>query len=134
MLNKKAFILLAGNPDVWDNEMARRTLNGESLLTVQVDQFSRGRRQAELTRSLTGWCVISASSLDGHKILFLPKQTPDTIKDAGFREAWHWGFDWIKQYPFYREIFARKATLLDFPKEVDVVILEQLRAEHRNDA
>jgi hypothetical protein len=105
MLNKEFFVLLAGNPDPWDDEVLRRTRQGrESLIKVQEDQYSRGRRSAKLMHLAMGWAVADTTGLESSPVLF---------RKATKREALNWGMEWAKADPKNREFFATKKDMED---------------------
>jgi len=113
MLNTEHFILLAGRPEKWDEEIrqqARCAGNqkvGINLPKLQEDQRSRGRRSIEVVKSGYGWTVRCASGLDDFQLV------------AGSRHGAHWpgtyaaaaalGINWANEDPENRDCFVRKA-------------------------
>jgi hypothetical protein len=102
MLNQQAFVLLAGDPEAWDQEMIRRcrpTDNRypESHANVQVEQAARGRLSAELVESIRGWSVRYASNLQNRAFIFR-RGTKEQAIEAGKT--------WANADPKNREFFA----------------------------
>lgn len=107
MLNTQHFTVIAGNVDTWDNEIRERVANGEDLPSVQVSQYGRGRRSAELVKTFRGWSVRSGTGLDDRRILFGGRN----IRPLTFAEAVAWGIEWANQDPTNREFFVRNSDL-----------------------
>lgn len=109
MLNTTHFILLAGNPEPWDEEVRRRcqpgkyenTFKSEDLCRVQADQSARGRLSAELVLSQYGWTVRYGSGLQNFSILY---KSDDTHP----QRAYNWGVRWANEAPDFREFYVRK--------------------------
>jgi hypothetical protein len=114
MLNTNAFLLLAGDPEHWDNETLTKcrpgsitgTHNSTDLCALQVDQSSRGRRSAQLSLSLYGWTVRHASGLQGRAILF-------SSKDHDPTKAYEWGCEWANADPHNREFYVSRRDVSD---------------------
>ena len=110
MINTKAFVLLAGDPSRWDEELRQRIKKHESLLQVQEDQHARGRRSAELVKGVFGFYVRAASNLDSLQVLARTKDRGGPL--SGTRDnAVQWGKMWANEDPQNREFFARKNLL-----------------------
>lgn len=114
MINKTAFIVIAGAPGAWDAETQSRTAQGEYLPDIQEDQRSRGKLEAEILRSIYGWYVRSGSGLDNFGIMYIPIQD---VADKGFAEAMDWGNKWAEEDPQAREFYARRSELFKHPLE-----------------
>jgi len=114
MINRTDFILLAGQPDKQDAETVTRMKQGEYLTDIQEDQHRRGKREAELQRSMYGWTVRSGNGLDGFAIMYTPGQSRP---DKGFAEALMWGRAWANQRPEDREFYIRRFMLAHYPDE-----------------
>lgn len=103
MLNKEAFVLLAGLPDKWDEETLERCEAGEALPDVQVHQYLRGRRSAELASVAGGgWLVIRGTNIAPDKVL---------LGRCGKAEAIAFGHEWALEDPTNREFYARKSYI-----------------------
>ena len=107
MLNSNGFVLLAGNPQKWDDEIIQRCrtagafFNSEDLCRVQMDQAGRGRLSAHMVLSIHGWTVRYASGLQNFGILF-----KSTTNDP--QVALDWGCKWANQDPDNREFYVAK--------------------------
>ncbi len=70
IVNTEHFILLAGKPEKWDEEVhqqATRIADANARINLpelQEDQHDRGRRSVEVVRSACGWTVRCASGLE----------------------------------------------------------------------
>ncbi|MBW2672160.1 MAG: hypothetical protein JRD89_01930 [Deltaproteobacteria bacterium] len=114
MLNTNAFLLLAGDPEHWDNETIAKcrpgsiagTYNSHDLCALQVDQSSRGQRSAQLSLSLYGWTVRYASGLQDRAILF-------SSKDHDPMKAYEWGCKWANADPNNREFYVGRKDVHD---------------------
>ncbi len=112
MLNSKYFIVLAGNPQPWDEETLRRcrsgavtdTINSEDLCAVQVDQWARGRRSAVLNSTMYGWSVGIDSNLGDRKILLSGRREGRHIEKE---EAIAFGIAWANEDPANREFYVQ---------------------------
>lgn len=104
MLNQKNFILLAGNPQKWDDEMLTLTNRGEALVALQVSQAQRGRLSAHLVRSIYGWTVRYASGLQNFAIIH--KSGSKNIANA-----LSFGINWANQDPNNRELFVSQSEI-----------------------
>src|SRR5215471_5893218 len=108
MLNTEHFVLLAGRPEKWDEEIRQQARPagdqkvGINVPKLQEDQHRRGRRSAELVRSAGGWTVRFASGFDNFRLL-----------DGGGHFAhWpgtyaavaDWGINWTNEDPQNREL------------------------------
>lgn len=113
MLNTNAFVVLAGNPGPWDEEMNKRcgagsapgTLKSEDLVQVQVDQHRRGRRSATLVSTIYGYSVRLASGLDERQVLFGGRALGRNVSKE---EAIAFGIKWANEDPDKREFYVRK--------------------------
>jgi len=103
MLNKEYFILLAGDPKKWDDEVIRRTQRRESLIEVQRDQHARGRLSAKLLKLASGWAVVDSTGLEPNPILFKGLKTRD--------EAIEKGRKWAEEDPKNREFIANRRDM-----------------------
>lgn len=101
MLNKEKFILLAGCPDKWDQEMLNLPDRGQSLIDLQLDQASRGRRSAHMVLSIYGWTVRYASNLQNRNILFGSSSFDPKL-------ALEWGVSWANKDPMNREFYVSR--------------------------
>ena len=109
MLNTDAFIVIAGNPQKWDDETRARcrpgrydgTFNSDDLCALQRDQAQRGRLGARLMSSMYGWSV--RSDWSPHAPLSPTRMTKE--------EAVKWGTEWANVDPDKREFFASKSDL-----------------------
>lgn len=117
MLNKKGFVLLAGDPERWDDELAAECMvsGGTYLPQAQEVQFQKGRRHAELIRSMYGWYVRSGTGLEGFAIMYTPNQG---VADRGFLDAFMWGCVWAEEDPENREFYVRRSELSDKAEEI----------------
>jgi len=117
MMNSEHFTVLAGNPAKWDAETLTRvrpgqyagTYNSEDLCSVQVDQWSRGRRSAVLTSSMYGWSVRIDSGLGDRQILAGSRRGEKL--DGTKEDAIRWGKAWAEEDPENREFYARNSDL-----------------------
>lgn len=109
MLNLKHYVLLAGDPRAWDEEMVRRG-HMENLAAIQIDQHRRGRRSANLVETMTlGWTVRYASNLDDRALLFGGRALG---RQASQREAIAAGIAWVEEDPSNREFFALQSDVI----------------------
>lgn len=104
MLNNTHFVLLAGRPENFDNELRQRIAMGDSITEVQMGQFNSGRRSAQIVRLTQGWAVVPASSLMDTGIMFSPADPGD----YGIGECLEWGMAWANEDPYNRELYIRK--------------------------
>lgn len=105
MLNTLHYVVLAGNPKVWDDEVRFRTQAGESLISVQEDQWVRGRRSMKLFKGQHGWGVAPVTSFDLDNILLPGEHLRDTALEVGR--------SWAEQDPAHREFYALKKDVSD---------------------
>ena len=108
------YILLAGKPEKHHEDTITRMKHGEYLTDIQEDQHRRGKREAELLRSIYGWTVRSGSGLDNFGIMYIPIQA---LPDKGFTEALKWGCDWANEQPEDREFYIRRYMIAQYPLE-----------------
>lgn len=107
MMNSNAFVVLAGNPGPWDEEMKQRCDNkSEDLVKVQVDQHGRGRRSATLVATIYGYSVRLASGLDERQVLFGGRALGRNVSKE---EAIAFGIKWANEDPKNREFYVAKA-------------------------
>ena len=111
MLNTAHFTLLAGEPEPWDAEIRDARGPGFSLTEMQVDQHQRGRRSAQLVKTMYGWSVRFASGLDNNAILFGSRQTHERGEDCSIETAIRFGIQWANECPDSREFFALTRNL-----------------------
>ena len=104
MINKKHFLLLAGNPEEWDNEMLDLTNRNQSLIDLQLDQARRGRLSAEMILSTHGWSIRYASALQNFNMLFGSGSFDPKI-------ALEWGVNWVNKNNKNRELYVRKTYI-----------------------
>lgn len=113
MLNTEHFILLAGKPEEWDEEVreqATRFANPSArvnLPELQANQHARGRRSVELVKSAYGWAVRSASGLDNFQLVAGSRRDPHW--PGTYAAAAAWAINWANEDPENRECFVRKA-------------------------
>lgn len=123
MLNTEHYVVLAGKPEKWDEEMKKRcrpgrfapgTFHSDDLCRVQSDQYSRGRRAAALVKSIYGWYVCDDSGLSGNAVLASCKVNPNRpgVLDGTIEDAVRWGKVWANEDPEHREFYANKDDLL----------------------
>lgn len=108
MLNTEHFVLLAGNPEKWDEETRVRVAQGESLPNIQISQHSQGRCGIELVSTLLGWSIRYSSGLDDRAILWGSRMAGRRLEKE---EVIEYGKNWVAQDPDRREFFARKDQL-----------------------
>jgi hypothetical protein len=106
MLNTEHFILLAGDPTQWDEEIAKA---GTKLVEVQVDQHRRGRRSAELVKGMYGFYVRAGTGLDNPAILANTKERDGEL-DGSALAALNWGRAWAEADPKNREFYVRRQS------------------------
>lgn len=107
MLNSTHFLLLAGRPQKWDDEIRNECPKGRvsgtyasgPLCRMQANQSARGRRSANLVLSIYGWTVRYASGLQDFSIMF---------RSGSFdpSSALQWGTDWANADPNNRELYV----------------------------
>lgn len=100
MLNTESFVLLAGDPSAWDDEIRN---NPQGLVRIQEEQWARGRRTAELAKTMFGWCVRSGMGFDNWQSL-----SPNFTAQS---DAIQWGKAWAEEDPTNREFIARRVDL-----------------------
>jgi hypothetical protein len=109
MLNNEGFVLLAGNPSKWDDEIRARCekrgsfFESESLCKLQAAQHAKGRRSARLQRTIYGWSVRLDSGLDDRQILYGHRLGN---KDLSREAAVAFGIAWANEDPEKREFYA----------------------------
>lgn len=111
MLNTKDFVVLAGNPQKWDDEIRARcrpgdssgTFNSEDLCKVQAEQYRSGRRSMHLDRTIHGWCVRGNF---GFAVVatFASKRMGNL--DGSKEAAMEFGTRWANEDPDNREFIA----------------------------
>ena len=113
MLNIEQFVLLAGRPEKWDEEIRRQANRAAdqsvrtNLPKLQEDQHRRGRRSVEVVKSAYGWTVRCASGLDNCHLVVGSRHGahwPGTHSAAAA-----WGINWANEDPGNRECFVREA-------------------------
>ena len=113
MLNTEHFILLAGRPEKWDEEVRRQVSGaagqnvGINLAELQEEQHNRGRRSVEVVKSAYGWTVRCASGLDNFELLAGSRCDADW--PGTYAAAAAWAINWANEDPGNRECFVRKA-------------------------
>ena len=117
MLNTEHFILLAGKPENWDEEVRQQATgvvdqNGEiNLPRLQEDDHGRGRRSVEVVKSAYGWAVRCASGLDNFQLVAGSRH--DAPWPGTYAAAAAWGINSANEDPGNRECFVRKAHAED---------------------
>jgi hypothetical protein len=112
MFNTEHFILLAGSPEKWDEEIRRQARPvgdqkvGINLPELQEDQHDRGRRSVELVKSAHGRTVRCASGVDDFRLVAGARH--DANWPATYAAAAAWGINWANEDPQSREWFVRK--------------------------
>jgi hypothetical protein len=112
MLNTEHFILLAGNPGRWDEEVRQHARHAGAhnvwigLPQLQEDQHERGRRSLEVVRSAHGWTVRYASDLDNFHLVASGRH--DSHWPGTYAAAAAWGISWANEDPENRECFVGK--------------------------
>ncbi len=121
MLNTADFILLAGWPEEWEEEVREQASPAHQNVAINLRELREGqrdgvRRSVEVVKSACGWAVRCASGLDNFDLV------------AGSRRAAHWpgtyaaaaawGINWANEDPQKRQCFVRKAD------EEEIVIIE----------
>jgi hypothetical protein len=110
MLNDKHFVLIAGNPTKWDNEIREKvgkvgsTFESKSLSEMQIEQASKGRLSANLIRSIYGWTVRYASGLQDFSILYASRK-------FDIKQALEFGIEWANNDPENREFYVSKTEI-----------------------
>jgi len=120
MMNTEHFLVLAGDCSKWDQEileakaadaMAIQAVRRSGLLMkdpcfslcrAQRAQHSRGRRSAEVCRTIHGWSVRAGSGLDGFRLMHAKSTLPAAIE---------WGIRWANRDPESREFYIRRSAL-----------------------
>jgi hypothetical protein len=117
MLNAEDFILLAGRPEKWDEEVRQRAGRSGGLNArinppeLQEDQHARGRRSVEVVKSACGWTVRCASGLDNFHLVAGSRL--DAHWPGSYAAAAAWGINWANEDPENRECFVRKTDAED---------------------
>ncbi len=113
MLNTQHFILLAGRPEKWDEEVRHQASRAAdqkvrtNLPKLQEDQHDRGRRSVEVVKSAYGWTVRCAPGLDNFQLLSGSRHDADW--PGAYAAAAAWGINWANEDPENREFFVRMA-------------------------
>jgi hypothetical protein len=123
MLNTNDYLLLAGNPGPWDDEIRQLATGAQwvgsfNLPALQELQHRRGRRSAEVVKSLYGFGVRSASGLDGFRLLAAkPRELKPVFQNSGiepipgtYASAVAWAMSWAAEDPTNREAFVRNGV------------------------
>ena len=103
MLNTEHFILLAGRPEKWDEEVRQQASRaagqdvGIKLPELQEDQHARGRRSVEVVEDACGWAVRCASGLDNFQLVAGSRW--DAGWPATYAAAAAWGINWANEDP-----------------------------------
>ncbi|MFC1999130.1 hypothetical protein ACFLXE_00040 [Chloroflexota bacterium] len=122
MLNREAFLLIAGDTSEWDRKLQEAADSGSELVDVQKQQYRDGFRCAELLRSMYGWYVRSGTGLNDFVIMYIPTNHSQQ-GDKGFAEAVHWGRQWVSMDSENREFYVRRYTLELEADEVSMDLL-----------
>jgi len=113
MLNTEHFVLLAGSPEKWDEEVRHQVSRAAdenaaiNLPELQEDQRNRGRHSVEVVKSAYGWTVRCASGLDNFQSV--AASGCDAHSPGSYAAAAAWGINWANDDPGNRECFVRKA-------------------------
>jgi hypothetical protein len=113
MLNAEDFILLAGRPEKWDEEVRQQASRaadqnvGMNLRDLQEEQHYRGRRCFEVVKSGCGWTVRCASGLDNFQLVHGARH--DAHWPATYAAAAAWAINWANEDAQNRQCFVRKA-------------------------
>jgi len=121
MLNTDHFMLLAGVPDPWDEEIRQAQVRDPrfNLARMQVNQLDRGRRSARMNETSYGWNVAYASALDDHATLYGNLQDFQMGKDCSIEAALRFGIQWANSAPDCREFFVARRDIKDVdPKDL----------------
>jgi hypothetical protein len=114
MLNTEDFILLAGRPEKWDEEIRRQASRAAdqnvrtNLPKLAEDQHRRGRRSVEVVKSAYGWTVRCASGLDNFQLV-AGSCRHGAHWPGTYAAAAAWGINWANEDPENRECFVRRA-------------------------
>ena len=112
MFNTEHFILLAGSPEKWDEEIrqqgrpAGEQKVGINLTKLEEDEHDRGRRTVEVVKSGYGWMVRCASRLDNFQLI--AGSGCDAHWPGSYAAASAWGINWANKDPQNRQCFVRK--------------------------
>jgi hypothetical protein len=113
MLNAEHFILLAGRPENWDEQVRQHPSRAAeqnvrvNLPELQEDQHDRGRRSIEVVKSAYGWTVRFASGLDNSQFVIGSRDA--ALWPGTYAAAAAWGISWANEDPENRECLVRKA-------------------------
>jgi hypothetical protein len=94
VLNTKHFVLLAGDPHFWDQEIKDRIAKNENLTDIQVEQHRHGRRSATIAKGIKGWYVRAANNLMIPIIIY-----PTTETFGQKQTAIAYGKNWAERDP-----------------------------------
>ena len=89
-----------------------------NLSNVQVRQFEKGYRIAQLLRGIEGWYIRSATGLDSNYIMYIPGRA-EKDRDKGFTKAYVWGVQWARRDIENRDFLVAHTYLSKNRKEVD---------------
>jgi hypothetical protein len=129
MLNTQQFVLLAGKPEKWDEEVRQQATRVADpnirvgLPELQEHQHSCGRRSVELIKSAYGWTVRSASGLENFQLVAGSRRDPRW--PGTYTSAAAWAINWVNADPENRECFVRKAEA----QEIVVIEVEMCAFE-----
>jgi len=107
MLNEH-FLVIAGNGGQHDAEVTELTSQGVDLCRVQRIQHGRGRRTAELVRTIYGWSVRHGSGLNNFGIM---------RHSCPFEDAVQFGINWANRDPDNREFFVRRSAFSNMTED-----------------
>ena len=112
------FWILAGVTHKWDLERDLLLGIGQAPSVIQANQYSNGKREAELMRTEAGWEVHSPNPLDNFTTLFTPDQS---VADKGCAEAYAWGCAWANAEPHYRVFWIHERLIPQYPTETTIL-------------
>jgi hypothetical protein len=101
MLNTEDFILLAGRPEKWDEEVRQQASCATdqnvptNLPELQEEQQDRGRRSVKVVKSAYGWTVRSASGVDNIHLVAGNRHDADWPRTYAAAAAW--GINWANE-------------------------------------
>lgn len=109
MLNKTYYVCLAGSPDIWDQEVVRRVRGGDSLPTVQVEQWNRGRRSLYLQPASSCYVLHLIPYFEGSLDESVESSIVATVESID--EAIDVGCHWANIDPSRREFCALRSIV-----------------------
>jgi hypothetical protein len=112
MLNTEHFLLLAGEPKAWDDEILLAKARGgdNELVRMQLSQNGRGRLSAQIVKGMYGYYVRAGSNLQVPSILANTRERGGTL-DGSFDAALEWAVLWAQADPKNREAYVAKRDI-----------------------